>query len=330
MNKYVRGILYFLVLVGLGAEFYFAAKVLKRRFDIETQLAKAFADTNAAVTAESQAQLDLIAAKATLASVKNGWSSEWELLPGGGGSIQPVAPGRLNVSGLGKGNLQNVTDPNELAGKYLTPTPQAGGPDIPPVVHVFALTPQNQSVYIGEFIARLDQLQATTCVLEPTWRPLPQELAQWNFANGVRFRREVPPGPRNAFSSLNQTIYRSLEKEQITDLHLNQQTALNDAATAGLDKRKRELGGDPQGPDVPDHPEYRIGLVAAVRDSEENRNDIQADVDALRRELLAASNQRNSLLESIRQIPPPITNKTPATSSGKRLSSTQQNSEQPQ
>ena len=324
MNKYVRGILYFLVLVGLGAEFYFAARVLKRRFDIETQLAKVIADTTSAIAAENQAQLDLVAAKAGLLSAKNGWSSEWELLPGGGGGIQPVAPGRLNVSGLGRGNLQNVTDPKELAGKYLTPVPnpQNGGPEIAPVVHVFALTPQNQSVYVGEFIARLDQLQATTCVLEPTWRPLPQELAQWQFGNGVRFRREVPPGPRNAFASLNQTIFRSLQKEQVTDLHIAQQTQLNQAATEGLDKRKNELSGDPEGPEVPDHPEYRIGLVAAVRDSEENRNSVQADVDALRRELLAASAQRTSLLDSIRQIPPPLTITLPDTAPARRLSST--------
>jgi hypothetical protein len=303
MNKYVRGILYFLVLVGLGADFYFAARVLTRRFDIETKLSKALVESDKAVAAESQARLDLLAARSALASVKNGWSFEWELLPGGGGAIQPVAPGRLNVSGLGRNN-----------GLLPIANPQNGGPEIPPVVHVFALSPQNQTVYIGEFIARIDQLQATTCVLEPAWRPQPQELATWNFASGARFRREVPPGPRNAFSSFNQTIYRALEKEVTTDLHIAQQTALNAAATEGLDKRKGELSGDPAGPDVPDHPEYRVGLVTALRDAEEERNAIQAEVDSLRRALLNASDQRKSLLDSIRRIPAPLTS-TPAVDS---------------
>ncbi|MGV2336223.1 MAG UNVERIFIED_CONTAM: hypothetical protein LVR18_19665 [Planctomycetaceae bacterium] len=183
MNKYVRGILYFLVLVGLGGEIYFAARVLSRRFNIETTLAKSIADSTQAVVAEEKARLDLLSARSVLASVKNGWSYEWEFLPGGGGGIQPVPPGRLNVSGLGRNNGLNP-----IAGA-------AGSPEIPPTVHVYALAPNNSSLYLGEFVARIDQLQATTCVLEPTWRPRPQELTAWKFANGVRFRREVPPAP---------------------------------------------------------------------------------------------------------------------------------------
>ncbi|MFM7037214.1 MAG: hypothetical protein ACKO2L_05765 [Planctomycetaceae bacterium] len=291
MNKYVRGILYFLVLVGLGGEFYFAARVLSRRFNIETTLAKSITDSTQAVVAEEKARLDLLSARSVLASVKNGWSYEWEFLPGGGGGIQPVAPGRLNVSGLGRNNGLNP-----VAGA-------AGSPEIPPTVHVYALAPNNSSVYLGEFVARIDQLQATTCVLEPTWRPRPQELTAWNFANGVRFRREVPPGPRNEFAGLNQAILRSLEKESLTDIHIQQQTKLNADAAAGLDKRKKELSGDPEGPAVPDHPEYTVGLVTALRDAEEERNAVQAAVDYLRRALLAAEQQRQSLLDAIRQIP---------------------------
>lgn len=299
MNKYVRGILYFLVLVGLGGELYFAARVLSRRFDIETALAKSISESTQAVAAEEKARLDLLNARSVLASVKNGWSFEWEFLPGGNWDIRQVGPGRLQVSGLGRDIGRN---------NGLKPVPAtAGAPEVPPTVHVYALAQDNTSVYLGEFVARLDQLQATTCVLEPTWWPRPQELTQWNFANGVRFRREVPPGPRNAFAGLNQTILRSLEKEALTDIHIQQQTQLNAAASAGLDKRKKELTGDPDGPDVPDHPEYRVGLVTALRDSEEERNAVQAAVDYLRRALLEASQKRQSLLETIRQLPPALT-----------------------
>ncbi|MFM7056087.1 MAG: hypothetical protein ACKO2P_04100 [Planctomycetota bacterium] len=295
MNKYVRGILFFLFLVGLGGEFYFAAKVLSRRFAIQTALVKSIADSTQAVAAEEKARLDRLAARSNLAIVKNGWSFEWEFLPGGGGGIQPVPPGRLNVSGLGRNN-------------GLNPVPAAAGsPEVPPTVHVYALNPDNTSVYLGEFVARIDQLQATTCVLEPTWRPRPEELTSWNFSNGARFRREVPPGQRNAFAGLNQTILRSLEKEALTDIHIQQQTSLNAAAAEGLDKRKKELTGDPDGPDVPDHPEYRVGLVVALRDSEEERNAVQAAVDFLRRALLQATQKRQSLLDTLRQLPPALT-----------------------
>jgi len=40
MNAYLRGTLFFLVLAGLGTEFYFGGRVLKRRFDIEAAMLK--------------------------------------------------------------------------------------------------------------------------------------------------------------------------------------------------------------------------------------------------------------------------------------------------
>ncbi|MGV2336224.1 MAG UNVERIFIED_CONTAM: hypothetical protein LVR18_19670 [Planctomycetaceae bacterium] len=54
---------------------------------------------------------------------------------------------------------------------------------------------------------------------------------------------------------------------------------------------------------VPDHPEYTVGLVTALRDAEEERNAVQAAVDYLRRALLVAGQKRQSLLDAIRQIP---------------------------
>ena len=41
MNAYLRGTLFFLVLAGLGTEFYFGGRVLKRRFDIEAAMLEA-------------------------------------------------------------------------------------------------------------------------------------------------------------------------------------------------------------------------------------------------------------------------------------------------
>ncbi|MFM7864790.1 MAG: hypothetical protein ACKPHU_11295, partial [Planctomycetaceae bacterium] len=208
MNAYLRGTLFFLVLAGLGTEFYFGGRVLKRRFDIEAAMLKAQAESKKAQDDFERARVENVAARSALASLKMGWGYEWVLTPGGNiGNIQAVAGGRLAVNGVGRDNgLVPVTNP-------------AGG-EVEPIVHVFAITDANTTRYIGEFKARLDSLQPAACTLEPTWTLMQNETAGWNFANGVRLRSQVPPGQRNAFSSLNQSIIRLFEQNYVTDIHI--------------------------------------------------------------------------------------------------------------
>jgi len=289
MNAYLRGTLFFLVLAGLGTEFYFGGRVLKRRFDLEAAMLKAQAESKKAQDAYEAARVENVAARSALTSVKMGWGYEWSFPAGGNiGNIQAVAGGRLTVNGLGRDN-------------GLVPVTKPGGGDVPPIVHVFAMVDANTSRYIGEFAARLDGLQNASCVLEPTWTLMNQEQNSWNFQNGVRIRGQVPPSQRNAFSSLNQSIIRLFEQNYLTDINIQNQTALNTKAQEALDIRKRELTGDPNGADVAEHPEYRAGLVAAIRDLEEDRNTVQNDVDALRRNLKTATETRQAQLQQIRQ-----------------------------
>ncbi|MFM7924112.1 MAG: hypothetical protein ACKPJJ_28165 [Planctomycetaceae bacterium] len=263
--------------------------MLKRRFDIEAAMLKAQAESKKAQDDFERARVENVAARSALASLKMGWGYEWVLTPGGNiGNIQAVAGGRLAVNGVGRDNgLVPVTNP-------------AGG-EVEPIVHVFAITDANTTRYIGEFKARLDSLQPAACTLEPTWTLMQNETAGWNFANGVRLRSQVPPGQRNAFSSLNQSIIRLFEQNYVTDIHIQNQTELNGKAQQALDLRKGELTGDPNGADVADHPEYRVGLVKAIKDLEEERNGIQNDVDGLRRGLKTATETRQSRLQAIRQ-----------------------------
>jgi len=290
MNAYLRGTLFFLVLAGLGTEFYFGGRVLKRRFDIEAAMLKAQAESRKAQEAFETARVENVAARSALTSVKMGWGREWVFPPGGNiGNIQTVAGGRLSVTALGRDNgLVPVTLPG-------------GDGDVEPIVHVFAIVDANTTRYIGEFKARLDGLQNASCVLEPTWTLMDQETLSWNFGNGVRLHAQVPPAQRNAFANLNQSIIRLFEQNYLTGVHMQNQTDLNTKAQAALDTRKRELSGDPNGADVADHPEYRVGLVTAIKDLEEERNSIQNDVDALRRGLKTATETRQTLLQTIRQ-----------------------------
>lgn len=290
MNKYLRGTLFFLVLAGLGTEFYFAGRVLKRRFNIETAFAKAVVESQKAIKAEVDARTALTTAKSELVSAKLGWGYEWEFPAGGNiGSVSVVRGTSLNVNGLGKSN-------------GLVPVTKPGTTDqFPPIAHVFTLNDQNQVVYIGEFAARLDQLQDTNCILEPTWVPEPLEMAGWDFSRGARIRSQIPPGPRNSFSGLNQTILRSFQQASLTDIHIEDQKRLNAAAEEGLNVRKRELTGDPNGPEIAEHSEYRLGLVTALKNQEEERNAVQAEVDNLRRRLKTATELRQSQMEDVRR-----------------------------
>lgn len=290
MNKYLRGTLFFLVLVGLGTEFYFAGRVLKRRFNIETAFARAVVESEKAIKAEVDARTALTTAKSELVSAKLGWGYEWDFPAGGNiGSVAVVRGTLLNVNGLGKGN-------------GLLPVTKTGTTDqIPPIAHVFTVNDQNQVVYIGEFSARLDQLQDTNCILEPTWAPLAEELARWDFSRGARIRAQIPPGPRNSFSGLNQTILRSSQQWSLTDVHVTDQKRLNAAAEEGLNVRKRELTGDPNGPEIAEHSEYRQGLVEALKNQEEERNAIQVEVDDLRRRLKTATELRQSRMDEVRR-----------------------------
>jgi len=290
MNAYLRGTLFFLVLAGLGTEFYFGGRVLKRRFDIEAAMLKAQAESHKAEEAYEKARVENVAARSALASVKLGWGYEWVFQPGGNiGNIQSDAFGVLTVNGLGRDN-------------GLVPVPAPGGTgEVEPIVHVFIPVDANTTRYIGEFKARSGELQGGSCRLEPNWRLVNGETATWNFTNGARLRAQVPPGQRNSVSSLNQTMIRLFEQNFLTEAHIANQKELNTKAQAGLDARKRELSGDPDGADVADHPEYRVGLVSAIKDLEEERNSIQNDVDALRRGLKTATEARQTLLQTIRQ-----------------------------
>ena len=247
-------------------------------------------ESQKAIKAEADAKIALTTAKSELVSAKLGWGYEWEFPAGGNiGSVSVVGGTTLNVNGLGKSNgLLPVTNPQT--------TDQS-----PPIAHVFTLNDQNQVVYVGEFFARLDRLQDTNCTLEPTWLPSPQEIAGWNFSRGARIRSQIPPGPRNSFSGLNQTILRSFQQASLTDIHIEDQNRLNAAAEEGLNVRKRELTGDPNGPEIAEHSEYRLGLVTALKNEEEERNAIQAEVDDLRRRLKTATELRQRQMQDVRQ-----------------------------
>ena len=289
MNVYLRYTLFVLVVLGLGGQLYLGGKVLKRRFDIEADLAKSISDANKAIDAEASAKLELNTARTALATAKLGWGNEWNFPAGGNvGAVQVVAGGNLNVSGLGANTGLRAVDVN--------------GTPSNPAVHVFGFNAQNQPVYLGEFHAPVAQIAATNCVLVPSSSLNIEDIGQFDFSRGSRMRAEIPAGPRRSVENLAQNIRRSVEKRDLAIVNGRRQEDLNAAATEALEVRKRELLGDPNGADVAEHPEYRVGLMKALEDLEEERNAVQLAVDQLRRLVKSATETRQQNVESIQQL----------------------------
>ncbi len=284
-----------LVLLGLGAESYIAAKLGLRRGEVEDQLRKAIADTETATTGLEKAKIELGDSQQKLQSVKVGWGYEWNFPAGGNAGSVQVVQGRLAVTGLGTSNgltRRQVTDANGQAR------------ELAPVVHVFTDNGQGGSRYIGEFIADIspNNLTETNSVLIPTWAASPEEQQTWNFAGAVRMRSQTPAGERSAVEHLHQSIQLTFSQLTQTGLRLEEQKRLNAAADEALQARKNELLGDAAAADNPDHPEYKLGLVQTLVDVEEERNAVQVAVDELRRQLKVASEFRTQQLDALKQL----------------------------
>lgn len=290
MNIWVRRILYFLVLVGLIGEAIVAARLGKRRSEVEDQLRAAIADSEKADAAFAKARMDYNLSRSKLQSVKTGWGIEWNLPAGG--QIQNVG-GRLSVQGVGLGNGLEFRTVSDGTNQVL----------VPPVVHVFVDNGQGGSNYVGEFVVP-DQASLTpnSAVLQPTWVPTPEDLQGWNFAGATRLRSQIPPSGREAVENLNQTISRTIEKYLATDIRYQEQEKLKAGADGDLARRKSELLGDPQGQDIAEHPEYKVGLVQALQDLEEERNAILLAVDELRRQIRTTLESRATELDALKQM----------------------------
>lgn len=284
-----------LVIIGLLAEFWLAAKLGYRRGEVADKLREATAKSEKAIVEFDKSASELRTAKTSLAALKLGWGHEYTFAPANPSSVQNQG-GRLFVTGLG----------SATPGLELKKHTDADGKEtmVPPPLHVFAANGQGKLTYTGEFQLGIgpNELGEQTCVLYPTWSVSPQEIASWDFSHEVRLRTHIPSGRLAEIDSLNQTIQRS--NEQLTQLNSRtdgHQKALKEKADLSLQTRRNELLGDPAGAEVAERPEFKVGLVQAIEDTEEERNAIQVAVDAIRRRILQAVADRARLVENVKE-----------------------------
>ena len=284
-----------LVIIGLLVEFWLVAKLGYRRGEVAEKLRAATMKSEQALVEYDKAEAELKSAEVTLGALKLGWGYEFQFAPANPAPVQNQG-GKLFVTGLGSST--KALEPRKVIG--------ADGQEkmAAPPMHVFADNGQGKVVYTGEFLLGIgpNELGEQTCVLYPTWNVSPEEMASWNFNNGVRIRTQIPPGGRAEIDSLNQTIQRSAGQLAQLNNRTEDQKLLKVDADQALQSRRNELLGDPDGADVAERPEFKVGLVRAIEDAEEERNAVQVAVDSIRRKIQTAIADRSQLVESVKEM----------------------------
>lgn len=284
-----------LVIIGLLVEFWLAAKLGYRRGEVAEKLRAAIEKSEKAVAEYEKSATDLKTGEVNLASLKLGWGHEWTFPAANPAPVQNQG-GKLFVTGLG----------SSTRGLELNPVVGANGQQqmAAPPIHVFADNGQGKVIYTGEFRLGIgpNELGETTCVLYPTWKVTPQEMASWNFTSGVRIRTQIPSGGRGEIDNLNQTIARSVEQFNQLNTRIEDQKKLRADADQELQGRKNELLGDANGVVVAERPEFVDGLVKAIEDIEEERNAVQIAVDSIRRTILKAIKTRTESVDGVKKL----------------------------
>jgi hypothetical protein len=170
----------------------------------------------------------------------------------------------------------------------------------------FEIMEDGSSVYRGDFTvttARNAQAQ-----LQPNWRVRPEDVATWQQNGKWRWRNLVPPGIQPNYDQQILGIAKAGDTLTERQKKLATEVALGKAAEAQKDLREAELaGGDQLSKDPAVAVEYREGLVAAIEQTEEARNQVLLKVDALRRKLRAAQQSVERLqtenIELARKLP---------------------------
>ncbi len=151
------------------------------------------------------------------------------------------------------------------------------------VIYGFEVLPDNSVVYRGDFtVATARDVQSQ---LTPNWKVRNQDGATWQSSKW-RWRNQLPSAYQQNFDK--QILLLSQREDDLAVWRRSQdvQTKLVAQASEQLKLREAELvGGEQLSKNAADAVEHREGLVAAVEQVEEVRNQVLTKVDDLRRKL---------------------------------------------
>lgn len=277
-----------LSVIGLGViSVWLLPAVGKKHNDLSASLRKSQEELEQAEENHRKDSQQLFQSKHQLTRLQIGWDKSWNIAPTANSGVT-VQDGQLFVNGLG-------TDFG------LIPVLDEAGQQAPPAVHAFKMMPEGGMFYVGEFQAQ--QLDATSSTLVPTWQVTQEEIDVWVLNDQLpwRFRTLVPASKRLHIDRLNVQLQKLTEYYAAVAANAAQQEELLQEAEEQLEVRKQELLGNPDATPIAGRPEYSDGLLKAISSTEDLRNNLQSEVDSLRRHIKEASRKREELIQRLKE-----------------------------
>lgn len=213
---------------------------------------------------------------------KQMWGVYWKEVPT---SIQRPGEGTLDI-GIGSNN-------GVVAKQYL---------------YGFELRPDGSVIYRGDFT--VDSVNPQQSRLKPNWKVNLADVQTWAPNGNWRWRALIPPAYQPNFDQQIFAIGVAEDKLVERAAKLATETRLEMLSQAQHAQREAELvGGSELSKDPAVDVEYREGLVAAVEQTEELRNQVLRVNDDLRRRLRktqqGVERLRSENLEITRKLPQP-------------------------
>ncbi|MBC7820454.1 MAG: hypothetical protein IAG10_26515 [Planctomycetaceae bacterium] len=151
-----------------------------------------------------------------------------------------------------------------------------------PIVYAFQPSAEGM-IYVGSF--KISAAQEAQAALTPNWRLRPDEEKTWRYGPNWRFRSNIPLQHRTQFSDYEKTMLIKDELVAQQQKNLADQKTAKEKAEEQLALRMKELNGDPDRA-TQNLDKFLIdGFHKAVADLEIARNNVQSEVDDLRRQV---------------------------------------------
>lgn len=271
-----------------------APKLLVAHNEWAAEIRAARQATEDVIGREAKARDELNKAITDVQAVTFGWDKFWNVPARGQGD--PTAPritkqpnGRLIVDNLGSN--QGIADTTEMVNGQQQL--------VRPVFHAF-FGGANGETYAGEFTAV--NITATRMELEPVHQNPVPFIQTWDVNAPWRLRTMIPAGDRTALDGLYRQRRRLSQLAAELDASVVRQQALLQAAQTGLETRKGELLGNPANDAIENRPEFKDGLLLVTELTEEERNQLALEVDALRRKILLEIEERDAQVEELQNL----------------------------
>lgn len=242
------------------------------------------------------ARQELSKATADVDGLTIGWGQFWNI-PERGPNAPQNAP-QINIDNAGRLKTTNLGASQGIKQRQFRDE-QGAGKTMTPVIHAFVAGAEGY-IYAGEYIAT--QTTDSSAVLEPVHKLGDRlQFLRQNIGSSWRLRTLVPTAQRLTTDELHDRFRRTNEMTQRASANIERQQRLFEEAEVAYNTRRGELLGDETREAVKERPEFTKGLLKVVEETEEQRNQLQLDVDEMRRRINAAIEEQSRYIESLNE-----------------------------